>query len=80
MDHLDRLTPAQADAIDGAFERLANVARIGQWADVIEGDLAFHHSLVALHGSPRLVRVFDGIKSESALRIAPPPRGRGGAA
>lgn len=66
MDHLDRLTPGQSAAVDAAFERLAKVARLGEWAEVIEGDLAFHRSLVAIHDSPRLLRAFDTVKSESA--------------
>jgi len=66
MDHLHRLIPEQSGALDAAFERLAKVARLGEWAEVIEGDLAFHRSLVAIHDSPRLLRAFDAVKSESA--------------
>ncbi len=66
MDHLDRLTPEQSAAVDAALERLAKVARLGEWAEVIDGDLAFHRSLVAIHDSPRLLRAFDAVKSESA--------------
>jgi DNA-binding GntR family transcriptional regulator len=67
MDHLDGLTADLVGVVDAAFERLEKVARLGDWAEVIDGDLAFHRSLVALHGSPRLLRAFDVIKSESAF-------------
>jgi DNA-binding GntR family transcriptional regulator len=67
MDHLDRLTAEQSAAVDAAFERLAKVARLREWGQVIESDLAFHRSLVAIHGSPRLLRAFDAIRSESAF-------------
>jgi DNA-binding GntR family transcriptional regulator len=66
MDHVARLTAEQSAAVNRAFEQLAKVARRGEWGEVIEGDLAFHRSLVAIHDSPRLLRAFDAVKSESA--------------
>jgi DNA-binding GntR family transcriptional regulator len=70
MDHLEGLTAAQAGDVEAAFERLAKVARLGEWWEVIESDLAFHRSLVGVHGSPRLLRAFDAIGSESAFCMA----------
>jgi len=69
-DELERLTATQAAAIEHAFARLSKVARLGEWAEVIESDLAFHRSLIGVHGSPRLLRAFDAIWSESAFCMA----------
>jgi DNA-binding GntR family transcriptional regulator len=61
--------PAIAD-VGHAFELLAVAAAGGDWADVVNADIAFHRSLTALTGSPRLVRAFDAITGELAFCLS----------
>ena len=53
-----------------AFELLAVAAPGGVWTDVVNADIAFHRSLTALTGSPRLVRAFDAITGELAFCLS----------
>jgi DNA-binding GntR family transcriptional regulator len=70
---LDRLAAVDAEAItavERSFEQLAGAAAGGGWADVVDADIAFHRSLTALSGSPRLVRAFDAITGELAFCLS----------
>jgi DNA-binding GntR family transcriptional regulator len=70
---VDRLTEADAASVavvERAFEHLAGVATDGGWAAVVDADIAFHRSLVALSGSPRLARAFDAITGELAFCLS----------
>jgi DNA-binding GntR family transcriptional regulator len=70
---VDRLAQADAEAIasvERAFEGLAGAATGGGWAHVVDADIAFHRSLVALTASPRLVRAFDAITGELAFCLS----------
>jgi DNA-binding GntR family transcriptional regulator len=70
---VDRLAAADAEAVaavERAFERLAAAATDGGWANVVDADIAFHRSLVALTGSPRLARAFDTITGELAFCLS----------
>ena len=53
-----------------AFELLAVAAPGGDWAAVVNADIAFHRSLTALTGSPRLIRAFDAITGELAFCLS----------
>jgi DNA-binding GntR family transcriptional regulator len=69
----DRLAEAGAEAIaavERAFEALAAAATGGRWAHVVDADIAFHRSVVALSGSPRLARAFDAITGELAFCLS----------
>jgi DNA-binding GntR family transcriptional regulator len=70
---VDRLADADAEAIaaaERAFETLAGAATAGGWTAVVDADIAFHRSLVAVSGSPRLVRAFDAITGELAFCLS----------
>jgi DNA-binding GntR family transcriptional regulator len=70
---VDRIAKAGAEAIaavERAFEHLAAAAAGGRWANVVDADIAFHRSLVALTGSPRLGRAFDAITGELAFCLS----------
>jgi DNA-binding GntR family transcriptional regulator len=70
---VERVTEAGDDEIAGverAFEMLAVAASAGEWADVVNADIAFHRALTALAGSPRLVRGFDAITGELAFCLS----------
>jgi DNA-binding GntR family transcriptional regulator len=69
----DRLAEAAAEAIavvERAFEALAAAATGGGWTNVVYADIAFHRSVVALSGSPRLARAFDAITGELAFCLS----------
>jgi DNA-binding GntR family transcriptional regulator len=70
---IDRL-PAAGDAavadVEHTCELLATAATGGGWADVVSADIAFHRALVALTGSPRLLRGFDAITGELAFCLS----------
>jgi DNA-binding GntR family transcriptional regulator len=55
---------AAVDEVGEALARLAAIAPSGTWAEVTRADMGFHRSVVALAGSPRLVRAFDAIAGE----------------
>lgn len=65
----DRLTVAlerQIAAVAAAYQDLSDVVPSGRWTEIVAADVAFHRSIVGLHGSPRLLRMFMGIESELA--------------
>ena len=70
---VDRLATVDAEGIadvERRFEQLAGAATGGGWADVVDADIAFHRSVTALSGSPRLVRAFDAITAELAFCLS----------
>jgi DNA-binding GntR family transcriptional regulator len=69
-DHVAAMTSKEIDRVNGAFERLRNVASTRDWFEVVSADLDFHESIISLHGSPRLLRCFGLIKSELAFCLA----------
>lgn len=65
----DRLPSALEKHIDGvaaAYAELEHAVTSGQWTDVVIADVGFHRSIVGLHGSPRLMRMFASMESELA--------------
>jgi len=69
-DHVAAMSVAEVDRVNGAFERLREVAPTGDWFRVVSADLDFHESIVSLHRSPRFLRCFGTIKSELAFCLA----------
>jgi len=74
------LVLAQASAVDTVplrvwVERMDTTARAGgTWRAFADLDIAFHETLVALAGSPRLVRMFATLAAESRMHLyAYPP-------
>jgi DNA-binding GntR family transcriptional regulator len=58
------------DDVGAAYDRLARAVGSGHWTDVVMADIGFHGSIVGLHGSPRLMRMFAGIESELAYFLS----------
>lgn len=61
---------AQLEPITAALEKLERAAEAGEWGNVIEADVAFHGSLVALLGSSRLNRFYGELQGELRLCLA----------
>lgn len=65
----DRLPVAlerEIATVGAAYEDLAEAVASSQWTEVVLADVAFHRSIVGLHGSPRLLRMFKTMESELA--------------
>jgi DNA-binding GntR family transcriptional regulator len=65
----DRLPVAlerHIDAVTAAYDDLARVVTGGRWDEIVVADAAFHRSIVGLHGSARLLRMFTAMESELA--------------
>lgn len=65
----DRLPVAldrQIDGVAAGYHDLEHAVTNGQWTDVVMADVGFHRSIVGLHGSRRLVRMFASMESELA--------------
>jgi DNA-binding GntR family transcriptional regulator len=70
---IDELLEAADEAVADvarAFERLVAAAGGGGWSDVVDADIAFHRTIAALTGSPRLLRGFDAITGELAFCLS----------
>ena len=74
------LVVAQVPTVDTSplrvwVERMDTTARAaGTWRAFVDLDIAFHETLVALAGSPRLVRMFATLAAESRMHLyAYPP-------
>ena len=54
-----------------AFDRLREAAGegAGTWREMSDVDIAFHETLVALAGSPRLVRMYETLAAESRMHL-----------
>jgi DNA-binding GntR family transcriptional regulator len=70
VERLGETGDAAIADVEHAFQLLAVAAPGGAWADVVNADIAFHRSLAALTGSPRLVRAFDAITGELAFCLS----------
>lgn len=57
------------DDVEAAYARLVD-ALAGDWATTLEADLAFHRSIVAGAGSPRMLAAFDEITDQVMLCLA----------
>lgn len=53
-----------------ALARLESLGPDVAWRTVVEADVSLHQSLVASAGSPRLLRLFQGLANETRLVIA----------
>jgi len=62
------ITADQRRELTGALEELERAAAAREWVPLVEADLAFHRTLVALLGSERLDRLQRGLELE--LRLA----------
>lgn len=58
------------EAVQAAFARLEASVASGEWSEVVAADVAFHKSVVGLHGSPRLQKCFETIESELAYFLS----------
>jgi DNA-binding GntR family transcriptional regulator len=70
---VDRVPEASEELIANVartYERLVAAANEGSWAGTVDADIAFHKSLVALAGSPRLVRAFEAVTGELAFCLS----------
>lgn len=65
-DRLAMVRETQIEAVTAAYERLERAVSGEQWAEVVMADIAFHRSIVGLHGSARLLRCFKTLESELA--------------
>jgi DNA-binding GntR family transcriptional regulator len=65
-DRLPIALERQIAAVGAAYQDLADVVPRGRWTEIVAADVAFHRSIVGLHGSARLLRMFTGIESELA--------------
>lgn len=65
-DRLPVALESQIAAVSAAYDELARAVTTGQWAEIVVADVGFHRSLVGLHGSPRLLRMFTSMQSELA--------------
>ena len=74
IETLETASDAAVSGVDQACDELVAVttsaSSVGDWVPVIVADLDFHKRIVALHGSPRLVRVFDSIRYELSFCVA----------
>jgi DNA-binding GntR family transcriptional regulator len=76
IDRLKAATDAGLQGVDAACNHLEAVAVAAiaspsdDWVPIIVADLDFHRSIVALHGSPRLVRAFESIRYELSFCVA----------
>ena len=65
---LDAVSDADLAGVHAACDHLVSVVTSAvatdDWAAICEADLDFHKSIVALHGSARLVRAFQSIRYE----------------
>lgn len=57
-------TPEQTADLERAFELLVAAARTGQAREIVAADMAFHSTLVARLGSPRLSAFFQTVTTE----------------
>lgn len=62
--------PTALAALDSIVDEMAAVAGQGAWQSLAELDLAFHETLVAAAGSPRLVRMFRTLTAETRICLA----------
>jgi DNA-binding GntR family transcriptional regulator len=69
VDMIER-TGAPVQPVVASLARLQSLDARSAWRDVVEADVAFHHALVAAAGSPRLLRMFQGLANETRLVIA----------
>jgi DNA-binding GntR family transcriptional regulator len=67
---LDAASQESIDAVQRAFDGLERALSGGAWSAIIDADIAFHRSIVGLHGSERLVRCFAVIESELAYFLS----------
>jgi DNA-binding GntR family transcriptional regulator len=65
-DRLPVALETQIAAVAEAYEELAHAITTGLWAEIVIADAGFHRSIVGLHGSPRLTRMFTAMESELA--------------
>jgi DNA-binding GntR family transcriptional regulator len=65
-DRLPTALEGQIAAVGSAYDDLADAVASGQWTEIVLADVAFHRSIVGLHGSPRLLRMFTTVESELA--------------
>ncbi len=65
-DHLSVVLDRHIEAVGAAYDALAGAVQSGQWANIVIADIGFHRSIVGLHGSPRLLRMFTAMESELA--------------
>lgn len=63
--HSSPITP-----LTTALAHLERLAPDAAWRTVVEADVAVHEALVASAGSPRLLRLFGGLATETLLVIA----------
>ncbi len=76
VDRLKTASDAGLRGVDEACNHLEAVAVAAtaspaeDWVPIIVADLDFHKSIVALHGSPRLVRAFESIRYELSFCVA----------
>jgi DNA-binding GntR family transcriptional regulator len=65
-DRLPVALESQIATVGAAYDDLADAVASGQWTKVVVADVAFHRSIVGLHHSPRLLRMFKTMESELA--------------
>jgi DNA-binding GntR family transcriptional regulator len=69
-DHVETMTAAEVEHVNGAFERLRRLVLVGDWSQIVAADLDFHETIISLHRSPRVMRCFESIKSELAFCLS----------
>ena len=70
VDLIERnASPALQRLVD-SLGRLQALGPDAAWRHVVEADVDFHESLVAVAASPRLLRLFHGLANETRLVIA----------
>jgi len=65
-DNLQQASAAQIEAVAAAYEDLAAAVKSARWSEIVVADVAFHRSVIGLHGSPRVLRMFTVLESELA--------------
>jgi DNA-binding GntR family transcriptional regulator len=61
---------SRIDDVGAAYANLEHAVASQQWTEVVMADIAFHRSIVGLHGSPRLLRLFTSLESELAYFLS----------
>jgi DNA-binding GntR family transcriptional regulator len=69
VDLIERRAPT-LDPLKAAFGRLQAIDAGAQWRAVVDADVDFHETLVAMAGSPRLLALFATLANETRLIIA----------
>ena len=69
-DRLPAAREKQIEDVAAAYVNLEGAVMSGHWTDVVLADVGLHRSIVGLHDSPRLMRMFASMECELAYFLS----------